>query len=64
MQQLPLSQVKVKTLIQKCRHFNVFPVFFSHYFPLRESHPVSEVLRELGGKGFYVDIITDRAALF
>lgn len=47
MQQLPLSQVKVKTLVQKCRHFNVFPVFFSHYYPPREPHPVSEMLSEL-----------------
>ena len=60
MQQLPLSQTKIRALIQKSRHFNVFPIFFNHYYPPRESHPVSEVLSELVEECVgYLSILTD-----
>lgn len=60
MQQLPLSQTKIRALIQKSRHFNVFPIFFTHYYPPRESHPVSEVLSELVEECVgYLSILTD-----
>ena len=62
MQQLPLSQTKIRALIQKSRHFNVFPIFFNHYYPPRESHPVSEVLSELVEECVgYLSILTDSA---
>jgi hypothetical protein len=60
MQQLLLSQTKVRVLIQKCRHFNVPPIFFSQYYPPQEAHPVSEMLSELVEECVeYLSIMTD-----
>jgi hypothetical protein len=59
-QQLPLDKNKIRTFIEKCRHFNVFPLFFSQYYPQREPHPVSEMLAELVEECVeYLQIMTD-----
>ncbi|HWW62947.1 MAG TPA: hypothetical protein VN181_16350, partial [Thermoanaerobaculia bacterium] len=51
---------KVRSLINKCRHFNVPPIFFSRYYPPREPHPVSDMLGTLVEECVeYLSIMTD-----
>jgi len=44
---LPVSAAKVEDLKRKCRHFNIFPLFLSRYYPAPRDHPVGKLLTSL-----------------
>jgi hypothetical protein len=49
MRDLPISESALISFKLQCRHFNVFPIFLPHYYPVarKKSHPISESLTAL-----------------
>jgi hypothetical protein len=49
MHELPINKNKIVALAEKARHYNIFPIFMSHYLPESkvQQHPISQLLGEL-----------------
>ncbi len=47
MHELPINKNKIVALAEKARHYNIFPIFMSHYLPEIKQHPISQLLGEL-----------------
>lgn len=46
MHELPIDQKKLRALVKKCKHFNIFGLFLPNYHGQRD-HPVSKLLNQL-----------------
>ena len=46
MHELPIDQKKLKDLVKKCKHYNIFAIFLPNYYGERD-HPVSKLLTQL-----------------
>ena len=53
MHQLPINKQKLRKLIRKAKHFNIFPIFLPHHYG-EDDHPISPLL---------VDIVNEAEAL-
>jgi len=47
MHYLPLNEKKLKALVKKSKHYNIFPIFLPNYLPDVGQHPITDLFSEL-----------------
>ena len=63
MHYLPLDEMRLKRLVQACKHLNVFPIFLSNHLHSAGNTPVTAVLLPLVEEAFeYLSLMSSEEA--
>lgn len=60
MHDLPINKKRLKVLIKKAKHYNIFPIFLPNYISGNDDHPISSPLSELVDEAYkYISLSSD-----
>lgn len=60
MHDLPINKNKLKSLIKKAKHYNIFPIFLPNHISGNDDHPISALLSELVDEAYgYISLCSD-----